>query len=117
MSPPSSDHEAPGDIPPSGEPPLPSAEGQPVPQPDSETPSKAKGGCATTALTGAIGAAGLWIAGVFLTPCVGATRAAQLKWTKQQQDAAARIAQIESMRAAAQQNTTEPTDLDESSHE
>ncbi len=92
---------------------LPSAEG--VPAPEEVTAdivagrrlARAKDGLATVGLVGAIGAAGLFVSGVFLTPCVGATRSATLEWERKQNEVASQIAQIAALRTAANESSTE----------
>jgi hypothetical protein len=111
--------------PPANETPLPSAEGSPIPEALAHSSAMAerkitavKDTLGTVALVATLGTAGVLISGVFLTPCVGATRSASLEWEKRQQEATMQIAQVEAMLAAEQQTSADQSsDDEESAHE
>ncbi|HIE96335.1 MAG TPA: hypothetical protein EYG03_20435 [Planctomycetes bacterium] len=85
--------ESPDDAP--AESPLPSASGPPVSEFGERTFSRAKDGLMVAAFSGSVGAAGIFLTGIFLMPCVGATRSARLEWQSRQQEASQQIAQID----------------------
>ena len=92
---------------------LPAIDGNPGPEEvaaviaTSRRLSQVRNTLATVALVGAIGTGAVIVSGTFVAPAPGATRTATLEWERQQSDAAIQIAQIEALRCANENGTTE----------
>ena len=93
--------------------PLPRIDGNPVPEEvaavivASRRFSLIRDVLAAIGLVGAIGTAAVFVSGVFVAPTPGATRSAALEWERQQSDAAEQIAQIEALRSANENGSTQ----------
>lgn len=93
--------------------PLPTVDGNPVPEEvaaviaASRRLTQVRDALATVGLVGAIGTGAVIVSGMFVAPAPGATRTATLEWERQQSDAASQIAQIEALRCASENGTTE----------
>jgi len=92
---------------------LPAIDGNPVPEEvaaviaTSRRLLQVRNALATVSLVGAIGTVAVLVSGMFAAPAPGATRTATLEWERQQSDAASQIAQIEALRCASENESTE----------